>query len=881
MTNKFRRTIFTALAVLAGTAAFAVFNERNLGQTLSVLRSELGSQNAKMERVSKRMRSNRMAQHQQMVHMVQRCNELALMLYSQNQDFTFDMTYTLKEATKEYQNFSKKQRPYNEILTNFNSEIDRYERLLESLRRLPPALEPLPEVPDSLTRSAGRFGLGMRRSGPRPQTPPRPMTHEDSVRRAQLDSTRRAFVLDSLGLADRDSCIYYAKNLLDLYKQNRRRVTLDSLHYAETSLRLKETYEYAQNRYLGLQHKIFVDGQDNYFKVMKNFSRHSKRAFEEAKAKYDSNFGGDWTSARSEWRGPVVTGFMIYVIFYLLVASLVSAVVVSILSRKIKRFRTEEFKKQRSIIIMLLGTIIFAVTIMIANQFVKQNFFVVASGLLLTFAWLLIAILVSLLIHLDAAEAKGGLKLYLPIILLGLSVITFRIIFIPNRLVNLLFPPLMLCFFIWQAIICKRESKRIKVADIAYSGLTLFFMGVALVMSWSGYVLMSIQLLVWWLFQIAAIQTLTACADLLAIYEKDKLIPHLEAEHKNVNKETRRAGEFIKQTWAFDLLKYSALPVLSILSLPFCIYMASDMFDLTSICLSLFNKNFFEITDAAGSEILSLSFMKIVIVAALFFIFKYFNYAAKAFYKRYNVKKVLAESEQEELMDNQINLTLANNLIGIVIWLIYAACFILTFKIPMGAISIIAAGLATGIGLALKDILNNFIYGIQLMSGRVRVGDMIECDGIRGKVNEISYQSTQIAALDGSLISFTNTTLFNKNFKNLTRNTPYEFVKIVVGVSYGTDVEKVREVLMEALKPKHKKDKFGRMIVDPSYGEGGLTVVFDEFADSSVNVAVKQFVIVEQKAAYIAETQEKIYNALNEAGIEIPFPQRDIHVKQD
>ena len=60
-----------------------------------------------------------------------------------------------------------------------------------------------------------------------------------------------------------------------------------------------------------------------------------------------------------------------------------------------------------------------------------------------------------------------------------------------------------------------------------------------------------------------------------------------------------------------------------------------------------------------------------------------------------------------------------------------------------------------------------------------------------------------------------------------------------------------------------------------------LLIVFDEFADSSVNVAVKQFVIVEQKAGYISAAQEKIYNALNEAGIEIPFPQRDIHVKQD
>ncbi len=214
------------------------------------------------------------------------------------------------------------------------------------------------------------------------------------------------------------------------------------------------------------------------------------------------------------------------------------------------------------------------------------------------------------------------------------------------------------------------------------------------------------------------------------------------------------------------------------------------------------------------------------------------------------------------------------------IWLIYAVSFVLTFKIPMGAISIIAAGLATGIGLALKDILNNFIYGLQLMSGRLRVGDMIECDGIRGKVSEISYQSTQIAALDGSLISFTNTTLFNKNFKNLTRNSPYEFVKIVVGVSYGTDVEKVRDVLMHALKSDRRKDKYGREILDPSYGKDGISVVFDEFADSSVNIAVKQFVIVEEKAAYISATQEKIYNALNEAGIEIPFPQRDIHVRQ-
>ena len=193
----------------------------------------------------------------------------------------------------------------------------------------------------------------------------------------------------------------------------------------------------------------------------------------------------------------------------------------------------------------------------------------------------------------------------------------------------------------------------------------------------------------------------------------------------------------------------------------------------------------------------------------------------------------------------------------------------------MGAISIIAAGLATGLGLAMKDILNNFIYGIQLMSGRLRVGDWVECDGVRGKCTAISYQSTQIETLDGAVMSFLNTSLFNKNFKNLTRNNSYEFVKIGVGVGYGVDVEKVRTMLLEALKVLQTKDSYGRDIVDT---KKGLSVALDEFGDSSVDLAVKQFVLVAERSAYIAKAKEIIYNTLNENNIAIPFPQRDIHV---
>ena len=71
------------------------------------------------------------------------------------------------------------------------------------------------------------------------------------------------------------------------------------------------------------------------------------------------------------------------------------------------------------------------------------------------------------------------------------------------------------------------------------------------------------------------------------------------------------------------------------------------------------------------------------------------------------------------------------------------------------------------------------------------------------------------------------------------------------------------------------KDKYGRNIVDP---KRGIIVAMDEFGDSSINIAMKQFVLVEERFNYMARAKELIYNTLNENGINIPFPQRDLHI---
>ena len=94
--------------------------------------------------------------------------------------------------------------------------------------------------------------------------------------------------------------------------------------------------------------------------------------------------------------------------------------------------------------------------------------------------------------------------------------------------------------------------------------------------------------------------------------------------------------------------------------------------------------------------------------------------------------------------------------------------------------------------------------------------------------------------------------------------------------AYGVDVEEVRKVILESLLPLQKTDKYGREILDAKFG---IQVRFQDFGDNSVNLQVVQFVSVEEKFIYASRAKEAIYNALNEHGIEIPFPQRDLYIK--
>ena len=868
-----KKKITALLAVfLVALPLFAVLNERNLASTLHALREELEQDYEKIFTSQGQLAERHGRQHDQMISIMKKCNELALMLYSQKQEYTFDLTYALESVTDEYNDFNRNRMPFDRIVGQLDVEIDRYSRLIESLRRLPPQLQEIADLPDSLRYRNDSIKLDIleieRQLG---------LTEDEAL--ALEDD---AFVLDDEGQLERDSCIFFATTLLKMYSANKEYIVEDSLHYVNVYLRLKESYDYAQNRYKILQNQIFFEGQTAYPAILGNFKREWKQALSAMEDRYIVTRHVHDEEAEhvedSQWGGHVFLLFIIMFILVLLAGVLVAAGVLFLLPRFFKNLRTVGYKQRRFTLSLLLGIVFFALLMMLnpGGSYVARA----STSVVLTYSWLVAAILLSLLMRLEPVQLGRGLRMYLPMIILALIVFGFRMVFMPNRMMNILFPPVLLGFLVWQLLVCLRVGPDLQESDRIIGWISLAVIAAALLTASLGYIFVALLVMLWWFFQLACIETLVAVGNQLNYYKEHRLSERVEQYRKTVNFVTgpERDKLLLPATWFYDLVRMTLIPVLSLMSIPFCLRMSLNIFDFSDLYEGIFTTPFVNITRADGTEILKISFYRIVLVLSLFFVFRYISYAARSLYLSLSYKAFLRKNGRRVVRSNEINLSLGNSLVQVLVWFIYIVIVVVTLKIPTGSLSLVAGGLSAGIGLAMKDVLNNFIYGIQLMSGRLRVGDWIECDGVRGRVTSINYQSTQIETVSGATMSFLNATLFAKNFTNLTRGNSYEFLKLSVGVPYGTDVQRVRDILEEELQVLRTKDAYGREVVDP---KKGIYVVFSDFGDSAVEIAVKQFVLVPERIAYIDRAKEVIYNALGKNGIQIPFPQRDIHVIQD
>ena len=867
-----RIVLLLTIALLTFTQSQAVLKEKDLAKTLNILRLELNMNYREQQVMMQRYEQQSAVQHKQLIDYMQRCDQISLMLYSQKSDHTFDIAYACTQATKLYKELGTNNIPYGRIRDRITSEIARYDSLITALKELPPAIgNSTNTAADSINQLIAEDNNGL--------------TNSQRTMPFELNEQERK---------DRDECLTYAKALRNNLRRILKSVEEDKDYYDVVTNKVSKLYHYSQRKYKDLRNNIFNDGSSNYFKLLKTLPQQ----LQHAKRDYDEKYSplGEGERARSEWRGPIVPAVSIFMLFYILVATLLSNIIIrwvpTLISKLFPKFahRAERwmkesvlnidktnYKQQRRIIILALGLLIFVLAITIAQQFLKPNLFLMAAKLMIDFAWLFEAILISMLIRLKAEQCNRGIAIYMPFISMALIIIFFRILLIPNNIINLICPPILLGLTIWQYFSIRRNKSYLPMSDILYSTISLIVLVVSCVSSWVGYTLMAVQIIIWWTFLLAAIETITCCYDLLEMYEQNVLSKRIVMDASTYSKrkelaEMRRSGvlfsrmekgRFIHKTWFYDFINKALVPMATIFAIVASFFFAADIFEMTESCYELFMKVIID-----EPKYIRLSVYMVVIVAGLYFAFRYLNYLLRSFYHLYKTK--MTEESGEDF-----NETLARNVIAIVIWGFYIILVLVLLKVPQTGISVVAAGLATGMGFAMKDLLENFFYGISLMSGRLRVGDYIECDGIQGKVESITYQSTQIITLDGSVIAFLNTSLFNKNFKNLTRNHSYELVKIPVGIAYGNNIQQVRKMLLDAIKPLCVVLPDGRDVVNK---EKSISVLFSDFGDSSVNLIVAMWILVDQKPTFMAQVKETIYDTLNKNNIEIPFPQHDVYL---
>ena len=761
----------------------AVLKEKDLPQTLQILRTELTDY---YRELSERMEMDKMQRDQvrtKLISIMRRANQSSLMLYSQKHEYVFDLTYACHEATELYHEFHRQQLPFKTFMDKAEGEIARYDSLIVSLKAMPQSM------------------------------------------------------LDDKTKTDRSVCLTLATSIRNSLEENR--VTLGEYIqiYNQTDQRLSRLNDYANKRYNDIQHSIFINGGENYPALLQNLGLRWTAMKETVEKKYNLNNSSE-EDEKSQWSSRWVFGMILATIIFFIVVSLLNLLFFKFLFPK--RFKKEEFKKKQPIIIMAATTITFAVIQGFLMNKSSQNFISMASSLLVNYAWLLGVILISLLLRVKGDQIKSAFLIYTPLLAVSFLVIIFRIILIPNEVVNIFLPPILLISALWQWLVIRRHNKNIPRSDMFYSYISLIVFIASVICSWTGYTLMAVQMLIWWMMQLTCVLTITCALQYLKLYG----IRHRFAERP------------ITQTWAYDLLYQVLLPVTGVMSVMISIYWAADVFNLSDLCWKIFNAKFINLSN------LKISIISLAVVISLWF---FFSYASKTILQlmrmHYQISDPTTAASKE---------VMGRNVVQVIVW---GAWFLITMGImgiSLAWLMVVTGGLSTGIGFASKDIIENIYYGITLMTGRIKVGDWIQVDGTMGKVTSISYTSTVVESLYGEIITFQNSQLFTKNYKNLTRNHGYVLAVVHYGVAYGSNLQQVIELVDGAVNQmKHKwmdKSKKAKSVIG-------------ELADSGINLKMFVWADAPKQSYVISDVLNTIYDTLNKNGIEIPFPQQDVHIK--
>ena len=191
--------------------------------------------------------------------------------------------------------------------------------------------------------------------------------------------------------------------------------------------------------------------------------------------------------------------------------------------------------------------------------------------------------------------------------------------------------------------------------------------------------------------------------------------------------------------------------------------------------------------------------------------------------------------------------------------------------INLGSLAFLAGALGLGLGFGLQNIISNFVSGIIILIERpIQVGDRIDVGGLEGDVVEIKARSTTIITNDNIAIIVPNSEFISSRIINWSHGDPKVRFRIPVGVAYGSDPRHVEKVLLEVAAE-----------VPDVLKQPQPVVRFMSFGDSALNFELRVWneMRVHAKGNLVSDINFRVYDKFQQHGIEIPYPQRDVHIR--
>ena len=633
--------------------------------------------------------------------------------------------------------------------------------------------------------------------------------------------------IDTLNTAASEAqrqCIALCSDLNRRLNKMQSEIYSDNEKFENSAARMQEMVEYNAAHFEKIRREVFMERGASYLFILghlKPFVGGIVRDLKEGAESLAAN--------RTLLRQNIIMAITLASLLFL--SYLLSMV---LLGRALpQKLRTEEFKAKKKLITAAATITLFVILGSFAGHTFMTGFSNLASLDLMIYGFLIVDIFViSAVLRFDAAEARSVMRCYNPILVTALVFIIFRLLLSGNNVIRLAVPPLMLLSLIWQISALMHHGQFSERFSAITLWLTCVITGITCLISLGGRTFLALMLIIFWIVQLTGMEAIKCIHSLF--------------NKKRAGKESRAA-----RLWLNPTVTKLIVPVLSVLSFSISFRWAASMFSMRSWAESLLHSNM-----AGAESTLNITVSGLLVLLSLAFVI---------IWALYMVKTALQEIYKENYTTGAIPLILT--LGSILVWFLYAVVCIKVLGINSTGLIAAMGGMGVGLGFALKDTINELFCGLTLLMGRVHLHDYIECDGVRGKIVDVGMRTTTIDTLDGCVIAFPNSQLLAKNFKNLSKSHNWELCTLRVGVGYGTDVERARTVILECLEPVKEKISYKEPMV-----------LLGNFGDNSVDLDLKLWMLTKDRVALLADIRERIYKAFEKEGIEIPFPQRDIHI---